>query len=128
MRRKNPRIAPLWAAAFLISTGCASGPAGPPPLDPLGSYDYAAMVQGLGVTGTMTIEAEEDGYGGQITSNIAAPIPINRVEVVGQAVTIYGTTPEGPLLIEIVMTGAAFEGHFAMGPQSGSFSGMKVPE
>ena len=113
-----------WVA---LSVACASGPSGPPPLDPVGSYSYTANYQGTSITGTMMIDRDDESYGGQITSSLAPPFPVNGVEVMGQAMTIHAVGPEGQLLIEVVMAGTAFEGHFSMGGVSGTLEGTKDP-
>ena len=121
----NRRALPtLIAAAMAIS--CATGPSGPPPFDPVGTYSYSAEVDGQIIPGSMTIEAAEDGYTGQIRSDFFPTIPVNAVTVVDQAVTIEASGPDGPLLIEFVAVEGALDGTWAMGEQGGTFTATKM--
>ena len=102
---------------------CATGPSGPPPFDPAGTYDFTADLAGEDLTGIMIIEATGDGYTGELSTPMIPipPIPINSVEVVDRTVTIEAEGPEGPLLIELVVTETSLEGTWAMGEGSGDF-------
>ena len=120
-RRVRPA---LITAAPAVS--CATGPSGPPPFDPLGTWSYSAEVDGQIIPGSMTIEAAGEGYTGQITSDFFPPIPINAVTVVDQAVTIEASGPDGPLLIELVAVEAALDGTWAMSEQSGTFAATRA--
>ena len=108
-----------------ILAACASGPSGPPPLDPVGTYMYSANAEGMVVSGSMMIEKNGDGYEGRITSDVMPAIPISGVEVAGQTMTITASGPDGSLVVEMVMSGMAFEGTWAMGGMGGTFSGTK---
>lgn len=120
------RHVPIALIAAAVATSCATGPSGPPPFDPLGTYSYSAEVDGEIVPGSMTIEAAEDGYTGQILSDFFPPIPINSVTVLDQAVTIEASGPNGPLVIEFVAVEGTLGGTWAMGEQSGTFSATKA--
>lgn len=113
-------LLPLAAAA------CASRPSGPPPFDPVGSYQYSAGVEGMTMSGTMTIEGAEGAYSGSLRSEMFPAVPINSVVVVGQAVTIEASGPQGPLTLEFVVTDDALMGTWAMGGMTGSFTGTKT--
>lgn len=113
-------------AVALLLAGCASAPQGPPPFDPAGTYEYTATVQGMAISGTMTIEGADGAYGGQMLSDISPPIPIDSVVVDGQAVTIGASGPEGPLTIQLTVSGSSVEGTWSMGGMSGAFSGTKT--
>ena len=111
-------------AATTLTT-CATGPSGPPPFDPAGSYQYTADVDGQAVPGSMTIEEAEDGFTGLIHSDMFPPIPINSVTVVDQTVTIEASGPNGPLLIEFLVADGVLDGTWAMGEQGGTFSATR---
>ncbi|MCY4398177.1 MAG: hypothetical protein OXE96_02380 [Gemmatimonadetes bacterium] len=113
----------ILAAASL--TACASGPSGPPPFDPVGSYSYTADVDGQVVPGSMTVEVAEAGYTGLIHSDMFPPIPINSVTVLDQMVTIEASGPSGPLLIEFVAVEGVLQGTWAMGEQGGTITASK---
>lgn len=117
--------APLALIAATLAASCATGPSGPPPFDPVGTYAYSAEVDGQIIPGSMTIEAAEDGYTGQIMSDFFPAIPINAVIVVDQAVTIEASGPDGPLLIDFVAVEGTLDGTWAMGDQGGNFSATK---
>lgn len=117
-------------ATFLAATtlaACASGPSGPPPYDPVGTYDFTAMAEGQTITGTMTIEEAEDGYTGilRAVSIPMPPGPINAVEVVDQTVTIHAEGPEGPLVIALTVMETGLEGTWAMGDGTGTFTAIR---
>ncbi len=120
------RRAPLALIAATLAAACATGPSGPPPFDPVGTYSYSAEVDGQIIPGSMTIEAAGDGYAGQIRSDFFPAIPINAVTVVDQAVTIEASGPDGPLLIEFVAVESTLDGTWAMGEQGGTFSATKA--
>ena len=111
----------------VLAAACATGPSGPPPFDPVGTYDFATSMDGEDITGTMIIEATEDGYTGELSTPMLPipPAPINSVEVVDQTVTIEADGPEGLLLIELVVTDTALEGTWAMGEGSGVFTATR---
>lgn len=121
----NRRV-PLALIAATLAASCATGPSGPPPFDPVGTYSYSAEVDGQIVPGSMTVEAAGDGYTGQIMSDFFPTIPINAVTVVDQAVTIEASGPDGPLLIEFVAVEGTLDGTWAMGEQGGTFSATKM--
>ena len=111
----------------VLAAACATGPSGPPPFDPVGTYDFATSMDGEDITGTMIIEATGDGYTGELSTPMLPipPAPINSVEVVDQTVTIEADGPEGLLLIELVVTDTALEGTWAMGEGSGVFTATR---
>lgn len=110
-----------------LAAACATGPSGPPPFDPVGSYDFTADLNGEALTGTMIIEATGDGYTGELATPMLPipPAPINSVEVVDQKVTIEADGPEGLLLIELVVTDTVLEGTWAMGEGTGVFTATR---
>ena len=115
----------ILAATTLAA--CASGPSGPPPYDPVGTYEFAAMAEGQRITGTMTIEEDEDGYTGilRAASVPMPPAPISAVEVVDQTVTIHADGPEGPLIIALTVSETGLEGTWAMGDGTGAFTATR---
>lgn len=119
---------PLTTVLILtLAAACASGPSGPPPFDPVGTYDFSADLNGEALTGTMVIEATGEGYTGELATPMLPipPAPINSVQVVDQTVTIEADGPEGLLLIELVVTDTGLEGTWAMGEGSGIFTATR---
>lgn len=110
----------------LLAAACASGPSGPPPFDPVGSYLYSAGVEGMMVSGTMTIEGSEGAYTGSLQSDMFPAVPINSVMVTGQAVTIEASGPQGVLTLEFEVAEGALTGTWTMAGMTGSFSGSKT--
>ena len=115
----------LFALVLVLAAACASGPSGPPPFDPVGTYSYSAGMEGMTMSGTMAIEGTEGAYTGSLQSEMGA-VPITSVVVMGQAVTIEGSGPQGPLTLEFVVTDGAFTGTWAMGGMGGAFTGSKT--
>ncbi|MDE2751404.1 MAG: hypothetical protein OXI83_02395 [Gemmatimonadota bacterium] len=113
-------------AALLAAVACATTPAGPPPFDPAGSYEYTAVVEGQPLSGTMTIEEAEEGYEGTILSAAFPPIPITSVTVEGQAGTIEAAGPGGPLIVEFTVTDDMIQGMWSMGLEGGDFTATKT--
>ncbi len=118
---------PTVILAATTLAACASGPSGPPPFDPVGTYEFTAVANGQSIMGTMTIEEGEDGYTGILRAETVPmpPAPITSVQVVDQLVTIQADGPEGPLLIELAITDTGLEGTWAMGEGSGGFTAAK---
>lgn len=112
-------------ATMAAVAACATGPSGPPPFNPVGSYTYTADVDGQPLPGTMTIMQGESGYEGTILSDVFPAISITSVVVEGQAGTIEAAGPEGPLVIEFVAIQGTMEGTWAMGEQGGAFTATK---
>lgn len=110
-----------------MAAACATGPSGPPPFDPVGTYDVSADLNGETLTGTMIIKAAGDGYTGELSTPMLPipPSPINSVEVVDQSVTIEADGPEGLLLIELVVTDTGLEGTWSMGEGGGIFTATR---
>lgn len=121
---KRPLTAVLTLA---LAAACATGPSGPPPFDPVGTYDFSADLNGEALTGTMIIEAAGDGYTGELSTPMLPipPSPINSVEVADRTVTIEADGPEGLLLIELVVTDTGLEGTWAMGEGGGIFTATR---
>jgi len=119
---------PLTAVlALTLAAACATGPSGPAPFDPVGTYDFTADLAGEALTGTMIIEATGDGYTGELATPMLPipPAPINSVQVVDQTVTIEADGPEGLLVIELVVSDTGLEGTWAMGEGTGIFTATR---
>lgn len=119
----NAALALLGLAS---ASACATTPAGPPPFDPVGSYEYTAFFEGQALPGTMTIEEGYEGYEGTILSDAFPPVPILSVTVDGQAGTIEAVGPGGPLLIEFTVTDDMMQGTWTMGVQRGEFTATRT--
>ena len=93
----------------------------------MGTYEFTAVAEGQTITGTMTIEADEEGYSGilRATTVPMPPAPIASVEVVDQTVTILADGPEGPLTIALTATETGLDGTWAMGDATGTFTAVR---
>lgn len=117
----------VLALAFAACAGPPPEPPAPPPLDPTGSYAFTAEVEGMTMTGTMTIEGAENAYTGSILADDGSPpVPIHAVAVADRSLTIEGSGPMGPLSIEAVVSeDGVVAGTWSMGGMSGGFSATK---
>ena len=97
-------------------------------LDPAGSYEFATAVDGQIVSGTMSITGASGDYKGRILSNLFPEIPITSAAVEGQNMIIRGNMPDGELTLNLKFDGPNFTGNWALGGQSGEFSGKKLPK
>ena len=96
--------------------------------DPVGSYEFATAVDGQVVAGTMSITGTPGAYQGRILTNMFPEIPITSAVVQGQDMIIRGAMPDGELTLNLKFNGPNFTGNWAIGGQSGDFSGKKLPK
>jgi len=117
----------LLALAFAACAGPPPEPPAPPPLDPTGSYAFVAEVEGMTMTGTMTIQGTEGAYTGSVAADDGTPpISINGIVVIDRSMTIEASGPMGPLAIEVVVSeDGVVDGTWSMGGMSGGFSATK---
>ena len=119
-------VAILGAALILLSAaGGACAQTDPPPFNPVGTFSFTTFVDGLPISGTLAITEGEDGYEGQILTDVAPPMPVTSVAVDGQTFTIEAAGPAGSLVIEVTATGDDLAGTWRMGVQSGAITGRR---
>jgi hypothetical protein len=94
----------------------------------VGAYEFATAVDGQIVSGTMSITGGPGAYNGRILTNMFPEIPIKSAVVEGQNMIIVGTMPDGDLTLNLKFDGPNFTGNWAIGGQSGDFSGKKLPK
>jgi len=121
MNRKSA----LVALFTMVLAACASRPSGPPPLNPVGAFDFTTTVEGAAVTGTITIVRNGDAYSGSVGTNVTETIGIRSVVVEGQTMTVVGDTPDGPVTMTVTFTGDAFSGAWTLGAMGGEMSGKR---
>ncbi len=119
MNRKSA----LLAVAALALAACGSS--GPPPLNPVGTFDFTTSVEGTAVQGTITITRNGDAYGGTVGTNVTEPIGIRSVVVEGMAMTVVGDTPDGPVTMTVTFTGDTFAGSWTLAGMSGTMTGKR---
>ena len=111
----------------LILSACAGGPPpappAPPPLDPVGTYDFVAVIEGTDLAGIMTIRGSaEEGYSGGVDTDMGSA-SVTDVMVEGQTMTFY--IPDVDVQVQVTFEGDTFSGQMSgsMGP--GDFYGTK---
>lgn len=103
-------------------------PAPPAAVDPVGVFDFATTVEGMAVTGTLTVNRSAAGaYEGSIATNITETIPVRSVTVSGQRMDVVGDTPDGPISLVLEFRGDEFSGSWTTGAMSGTHSGKRRP-
>ena len=95
-------------------------------VDPVGSYEFTTVVDGQTVTGTMHIQGTPGNYKGRILTNVFPEIPIVGASVETNVINVRANMPEGELTLRMVMDGMNFNGNWALGADSGDFSGKKL--
>jgi len=111
----------------LLLVACASGPPPepppPPPLDPTGTFDFTAEVDGMAVNGVLTIRGSaEEGYRGSLDSDMG-PASVSRIVIDGQTMSFY--IPDADVGVEVEFTGSEFNGSISGAMGMGGFYGTK---
>lgn len=116
-------------ALFLavVLGACAGGPPpeppAPPPLDPTGTYDFLASMDGMEIGGVMTISGSaEEGYSGSMDTDMGGASMTN-LAVDGQTLTFY--IPDADVDVSITFDGDTFTGTLAGAMGSGTFNGSR---
>jgi len=127
-RVPGPGVLLLVLAACASSTNSPpAAPAGPPPLDPAGYFEFATDVEGQTVTGSIEIrQAQGGGYTGVVSTSATEPVAVRAVTVEGQQMTIVSDTPEGPVSLVLTFTGANFTGTWTYAGMSGTMAGKRI--
>ena len=119
----------LTTAALLgfVLNACAGGPPpeppGPPPLDPVGTYDFTVAAEGMEIVGTMIIQgSEEEGYTGSVDTEMGGAGVTNLV-VDGQVMTF--SIPEADADVRIEFEGDTFSGWMEGAMGAADFFGKK---
>jgi hypothetical protein len=97
-------------------------------IDPVGAYEFATVVDGQTVTGTMHVEGTPGNYKGRIITTVFPEIPIVGASVEANVVNVKGSMPDGELNIRMVMEGSNFKGNWTLGSDGGEFNGKKLPK
>jgi len=122
MMNRRSAVAALFT---LVLAACASRPSGPPPLNPVGTFDFTTTVEGTAVTGTITIVRNGDAYSGSVGTNVTETIGIRSVVVEGQTMTVVGDTPDGPVTMTVTFTGDTFTGAWTLAGMGGEMTGKR---
>lgn len=101
-------------------------PAAPAAVDPVGIFDFTTTVEGMAVTGTLTIRRGAAGaFEGSIATNITETIPVRTVTVTGQRMNVIADTPDGPITMVLEFTGNDFSGTWEGTGMAGTHSGKR---
>ena len=122
--RASAGWAGLLAGAVLVA-GCASAPAQPRAVDPVGVFDFSTAVEGQAVTGTLEISRSNDVLGGTLSTSVTEPIPVRAVTVEGQQMTVLADTPDGPVSMILTFAGNEFTGSWTYAGMSGTLTGVR---
>jgi hypothetical protein len=117
-------LALVAVSAFLV--GCASAPPEPQAPDLAGVYSFTTTVQGMPIDGQMRITGEPGAYAGSLYSQFTGELQFTSVTQSGDAVTLTTETPDGPVEINIVLSGETFTGDWSMGMEGGTLNGRKI--
>jgi hypothetical protein len=109
----------------MVLAACASGQGRSNEVNPVGAFDFSTAVDGMPVTGTVTITGQGPQYGGSITTNVIEALPISTVTVEGQTVQIGATGPDGSLTFSMVFTGETFTGSWTYAGMQGTLTGRR---
>jgi hypothetical protein len=127
-RAFGPRAALLVLAACACSSNPApAAPAVPPPVNPVGYFEFATEVEGQMVTGSIEIQSVQGGgYTGVLSTTATEPVPVSTVTVEAQKLTASFATPDGAAVLVLNFTGDAFTGTWTYAGMSGVLTGKRV--
>jgi hypothetical protein len=118
-----------WAvlcAGVTLAASCASAPAAPRAVDPVGAFDFTTSMEGTEVTGTIEIQrADGGGYTGTLSTNVAEPMPLSSVTVDGQKMTVVADAPDGPVTMVLTFVGNDFTGNWTYTTLAGTATGRR---
>jgi hypothetical protein len=117
-----------WAGicAAVALAACASAPAAPRAVDPVGAFDFTTSMEGTEVTGTIEIQrADGGGYTGTLSTNVTEPIPLSSVTVDGQKLTVIADAPDGPVTMVLTFVGNDFTGNWTYTTLAGTATGRR---
>ena len=105
-----------------------AAPAAAAPVDPIGNFDFATNVEGMGpVTGTITVAKAESGtgYTGSLATTATETVPVRDVKVEGQKMTVTAETPDGPVVFILEFKGDDFTGTWSYAGMTGNHTGKR---
>jgi hypothetical protein len=97
-------------------------------VDPVGAYEFATVVDGQTITGTLHVEGTPGNYKGRIITTAFPEIPVIGASVESNIVNVKASMPDGELNIRMVMEGMNFKGNWTLGSDGGEFNGKKLPK
>jgi len=112
-------------AGIAVAAGCASAPAQPRAVDPVGTFDFSTSMEGTAISGSIEIRTGASGYTGTLSTNVTEPIPITAVTVEGQMLNVTANAPDGPVNFTMNFTGNDFTGGWTYAGMSGQMTGSR---
>jgi hypothetical protein len=112
-------------AGVALAAACASTPAQPRAVDPVGTFDFTTAMEGTEISGSIEIQRGADGYTGTLTTNVSEPIPVTSVTVEGQTVYAVASAPDGPVNCTLTFTGNDFTGSWNYAGMAGQLTGKR---
>ena len=127
MRRVIRAGLPLFALVFgVMVSGCASTPDVPPPVDPVGYFEFTTSVEGQPVVGSIEVRESNGRYTGVLATDMTEPVEVVSAVVEDQQLTIISDTPDGPVNMVLLFTGDTFTGSWTYAGMSGTMTGRRV--
>lgn len=123
MLKRFPAALVLGLVLSACSGGPPPAPPAPPPFDPVGTYDFTVIAEGMELNGVMIISGSAaDGYTGSVDTDMGGA-GLTNIVVEGQTVTF--SIPEADADVQIVFDGESFTGGMAGSMGGGDFFGTK---
>lgn len=107
-------------------SGCASTPDVPPPVDPVGYFEFTTSIDDQPVVGSIEVRESDGRYTGVLATDATEPVEIGAAVVEDQQVTITADTPDGPVTLVLLFTGDTFTGTWTYAGMSGTMTGRRV--
>lgn len=125
------RILHAGLALFALALGvmlssCASTPEGPPPVDPVGYFEFTTSVDGQPVVGSIEVRESNGRFTGVLATDATEPVEVGAAVVEDQQLTITADTPDGPVTLVLLFTGDTFTGTWTYAGMSGTMTGRRV--
>ena len=124
-------------SGLIFAVACASAPDGAQTtpaseaaargeVNPVGSYTFSTVIQGMAVDGQLRVNGTQDAWGGTIYTPATGELPVSSVAVDGQEVRVTTDTPDGIVHIRMIFSGDTFTGDWSLGAQGGAIRGQRM--
>jgi hypothetical protein len=117
----------LALAALVLSAACATVQRVPPPVEPVGRFEFTTLFQGQPLTGEIEVTGTPGAYRGRITTSLTPDLPVSAVAVEGREMIVSAETPQGPIRLRLVFVGDEFTGGWSLGGDTGELAGRRLP-
>ncbi len=96
-------------------------------LDPVGTFAATTEVNGNPIAGKLYITSTNGRLGGRFVSDAFPEMPVSKVVVQGQTMTVDLETPNGTATVALTFNGNEFTGQWELGGQGGAMKGRRLP-